>query len=49
MVHKQWLVHYLWDWVSPQLLNNKGEEISYPVQDDKDLTWAQRLEWAIKT
>ncbi len=27
---------YPWDWVSPQLLNRKGEEIYYPVVDDND-------------
>ena len=40
-------VDYPWDWVSPQLLNRKGEEIYYPVVDDNDLSWARRLEWAI--
>ena len=29
-------VEYPWDWVSPQLLNRKGEEIYYPVVDDAD-------------
>ena len=40
-------VDYPWDWVSPQLLNRKGEEIYYPVVDDADRAWARRLEWAI--
>ena len=40
-------VDYPWDWVSPQLLNRKGEEIYYPVVDDNDRSWARRLEWAI--
>ncbi len=40
-------VDYHWDWVSPQLLNRKGEEIYYPVVDDNELSWARRLEWAI--
>ena len=34
-------VCYPWDWVSPQLLNRKGEEIYYP---DTDRSWARRLE-----
>ena len=40
-------VHYPWLFVSPQLLNTKGEEIYFPVVDDKDRCWARRLEWAI--
>ena len=40
-------VDYPWDWVSPQLLNRKGEEIYYPVVNDADRAWARRLEWAI--
>ena len=32
-------VHYPWPFVSPQLLNSKGEEIYYPVVDDKDRCW----------
>ena len=39
--------HYPWQFVSPQLLNSKGEQIFYPVVDDTDRTWARRLEWAI--
>jgi hypothetical protein len=34
--------------VSPQLLNSKGEQIFYPVMDDTDRSWARRLEWAIE-
>ena len=49
MEGRQQPVHYPWDWVSPQLLNSKGEGICYPVQDEKDWTWARRLEWAIKS
>ncbi len=37
-------VDYPWDWISPQLLNRKGEEIYYPVVDDTDRSWARRLE-----
>ena len=40
-------VDYPWDWVSPQLLNRKGEEIYCPVVNDADRAWARRLEWAI--
>ena len=40
-------VDYPWDWVSPKLLNRKGEEIYQPVVDDADRAWARRLEWAI--
>ena len=40
-------VDYPWDWVLPQLLNRKNEEIYYPVVDDTDRAWALRLEWAI--
>ncbi len=35
-------------WIIPaQLLNCKGEEIYYPVVDDRDRSWVRRLEWAI--
>lgn len=40
-------VHYPWQFVSPQLLNSKGDQIFYPVEDDNDRSWARRLEWAI--
>jgi hypothetical protein len=39
--------HYPWQFVSPQLLNSKGDQIFYPVADDTDRAWAQKLEWAI--
>jgi tellurite resistance protein len=42
-------MHYPWQWVSPQLLNSKGEQIFYPVVDDIDRSWARRLEWAINS
>ncbi len=41
-------VDYPWNWVSPQLLNLKGEEIYYPVVTDTALSWARRLEWEIE-
>ena len=42
--------HNLWKWVSPQLLNRKGEEIFYPVEDSpSDQAWARRLEWAVNS
>jgi hypothetical protein len=37
-----------WKFVSPQLLNSKGEKIFYPVMDDTDRSGARRLEWAIE-
>ena len=37
-------VDYPWDWVSPQLLNRKGEEIYCPVVNDANLSWARRGE-----
>jgi hypothetical protein len=40
-------IHFPWQFVSPQLLNSKGEQIFYPVVDDTDRSWARRLEWAI--
>ncbi len=40
-------MHYPWQFVSPQLLNSKAEQIFYPVVNDADRTWAQRLELAI--
>ncbi len=39
---------YPWKWVSPQLLNRKGEEIVFPVENSpSDRSWARRLEWAV--
>ena len=40
-------VHYPWGSVSSLLLNSKGEEITYPVEDDRDRIWARRLEWVV--
>jgi hypothetical protein len=28
-------------------MNSKGEEIVYPVEDDRDRIWARRLEWVV--
>ena len=33
--------------MSAQLSNSKGDEIFYPVNDERDREWARRLEWAI--
>jgi hypothetical protein len=33
--------------VSSLLMNSKGEEIVYPVEDDRDRIWARRLEWVV--
>ncbi len=44
---KRAAVYCPWPFVSPQLLNTKGEEIYFPVVDDKDQSWERRLEWAI--
>jgi hypothetical protein len=36
---KRWLVtveEYPWKYVSPQLLDGQGQEILYPVEDDRD-------------
>ena len=41
--------HYPWKWVSPQLLNRKGDEIFYPVDSPSDQAWARRLEWAVNS
>ena len=38
---------YPWKFVSPQLLDRNGEEIMYPVQDDRDRWWACKMECAI--
>ncbi len=29
------------------LMDSKGEEIIYPVEDDRDRIWARRLEWVV--
>jgi hypothetical protein len=39
--------HYPWKFVSPQLLDRDGQEIFYPVDDDRDRWWARKMEWAI--
>ncbi len=38
---------YPWKFVSPQLLDRNGQEIFYPVDDDRDRWWARKMEWAI--
>jgi hypothetical protein len=38
---------YPWKFVSPQLLDGKGREILYPVEDDRDRWWARKLEGAV--
>jgi hypothetical protein len=40
-------VHYPWGSVSSLLMNSKGEEIIYPVEDDWDRIWSRRLEWVV--
>ncbi len=35
---------YPWKFISQQLLDYKGTEIMYPVEDDRDRWWARRLE-----
>jgi hypothetical protein len=39
--------HYPWGSVSSLLMNSKGEEIIYQVEDDRDRIWARRLEWVV--
>jgi hypothetical protein len=38
---------YLWKLVSQQLLDINGQEIFYPVENDRDLWWAGKMEWVI--
>ena len=38
---------YPWKFVSPQLLDSKGQEILYPLEDDRDRWWARKLESAV--
>jgi hypothetical protein len=38
---------YPWKFVSPQLLDRNGREILYPIEDDRDLWWARKMECAI--
>ena len=40
-------VHYPWGFVSSQLMDSKGEEITYRVDNDRDRIWARRLEWVV--
>jgi hypothetical protein len=40
-------VHYPWGSVSSLLMNSKGEEIIYRVEDDRDQIWARSLEWGV--
>ncbi len=40
-------VHYPWGSVSSLLMNSKGEEIIYPVEDYRNRIWARRLEWVV--
>jgi hypothetical protein len=40
-------VHYPWGSVSSLLMNSKGEEIIYRVEDDRDRIWARRLDWVV--
>jgi hypothetical protein len=37
---------YPWMFVSPQLLDRHGQEIFYPVENDRDWWWAGKMEWA---
>lgn len=39
--------YYPWKFVSAKLTGCKGNEIFYPVNDNRDRQWARRLEWAI--
>ena len=34
--------------MSSQLKKANGDEIFYPVNDDRDRQWARRLEWVVK-
>ncbi len=38
--------YFPWKFVSA-LTNSKGDEIFYPVNDQRDRQWALRLEWVI--
>jgi hypothetical protein len=40
-------VHYPLGSVSSLLMNSKGEEIIYRVEEDRDRIWARRLEWVV--
>ena len=41
-------MHYPWGVVSSQLMNAKGEETFYRVDDDRHRKCARRLEWVVK-
>jgi len=38
---------YPWQFVSPQLIDSNGQEILYPVEDDRDRWWARKLDSAV--
>ena len=38
---------YPWQFVSPQLLDRNGQEILYPVEDDRYRWWARKLVSAV--
>ena len=39
---------YPYRFVSSLLKNSKGEEILFPVNDDRDRQWARRLDWVVE-
>ena len=42
-----WQKHFPWQFVTPQALNSRGEQIFYHVESDQDRMWAWRLERAV--
>ena len=42
-----WQEHFPWQYVTPQALNSRGEQIFYHVDSDQDRMWAWRLERAV--
>ena len=40
--------HYPCHFVSSLLKNSKGDEIIFPVNDDRDRQWARRLDWVVE-
>ena len=40
--------HYPYHFVSSLLKNSKGDEILFPVNDDRDRQWARRLDWVVE-
>ena len=42
-----WQEHFPWQFVTPQALNSRGEQIFYRVESDQDRMWAWRLERAV--